>query len=315
MHRNAPLTPEGRLRLCHRIGSGWSVAAAAESMNVSRQTASKWWGRYLREGIPGLADRSSRPRRSPQQTPGATERQILRLRRDRKLGPARIGGILGIPASTVHRVLVRHGCNRLRWMDRPTGRVIRRIETSRCGELVHIDVKKLARIPAGGGHRMLGQVAGRPHQKDGTGYAHIHSAIDAYSRLAYSEFGGPENAQTCVGFLERARRFFAGYGIRIERILTDNGVGYRSTRWAQRCGELGIAHTRTKPYHPATNGKAERYNRTLLDEWAYQRFYGSEAERAGTLDGFVHAYNHHRYHTAVGGPPVSRVNNVSGDHT
>jgi transposase InsO family protein len=315
MHRNAPLTPEGRWRLCHRIQDGWSITAAAESMNVSRQTASKWWGRYRREGRAGLRDRSSCPRTSPRRTTTDIERQILRLRTKRKLGPARIGGILGIPASTVHRVLVRHGCNRLRWMDRPTGRVIRRIATSRCGELVHIDVKKLARIPDGGGHRILGQVAGRPHQRDGTGYAHIHSAIDAYSRLAYSEFAGPESAQACVGFLERAMRFFAGYGITIERILTDNGVGYRSTRGAQRCAQLGITHTRTKPYHPATNGKAERFNRTLLDEWAYVRFYGSEDERAGTLDGFVHAYNHHRYHTAVGGPPVSRVNNLSGDHT
>ena len=315
MHRNAPLTPEGRLRLCHRIGSGWSVTAAAESMNISRQTASKWWGRYLREGIPGLADRSSRPRRSPQRTPGDLARQILQLRRDRKLGPARIGGILGIPPSTVHRVLVRHGCNRLSWLDRPTGAPVRRIHTSRPGELVHVDVKKLARIPRGGGHRMLGQVVGRPHQQDGTGYAHIHSAIDAYSRLAYSEFGGPESAEACVGFLERAVRFFAGYHLTIERILTDNGVGYRSILWAQRCAQLGIAHTRTRPYHPATNGKAERYNRTLLDEWAYVRFYASDHERAATLDGFLHAYNHHRYHTAVGGPPISRVNNVSGHHT
>jgi transposase InsO family protein len=315
MHRNAPLTPEGRLRLCHRIASGWSVTAAAESMNISRQTAHKWWGRYRRDGAAGLTDRSSRPHRVPLRTASDLERQILALRRTRKLGPARIAGILKMPASTVHRVLVRHGCNRLSWMDRPTGRLVRRIETSRPGELVHIDVKKLARIPRGGGHRMLGQVVGRPHQQDGTGYAHLHSAIDAHSRLAYSEFGGPESAQTCVGFLERAMRFFAGYGIRIERILTDNGVGYRSTLWAQRCGELGIAHTRTKPYHPATNGKAERYNRTLLDEWAYVRFYASDQERAATLDGFLHAYNHHRYHTAVGGPPISRVNNVSGDHT
>jgi transposase InsO family protein len=314
MHRNAPLTPEGRLRLCHRIAGGWSVTAAAESMQISRQTASKWWGRYLREGTRGLADRSSRPRRSPRRTRPDLERQILTLRTQRKLGPARIGGILMIPASTVHRVLVRHGCNRLAWMDRPTGRVIRRISTSRCGELVHIDVKKLARIPTGGGHKMLGRSTGRAHQRQQAGYTHIHSAIDAYSRLAYSEFGGPESAQTCVGFLERATRFFASYAITIERILTDNGVGYRSTAWAKRCDQLGITHTRTKPYHPATNGKVERFNRTLLDEWAYVRFYGSEAERAATLDGFVHAYNHHRYHTAVGGPPVSRVNNVLGDH-
>jgi transposase InsO family protein len=315
MHRNAPLTPEGRLRLCHRIAAGWSVAAAAESMNISRQTASKWWGRYLREGSQGLIDRSSRPHRSPTRTAAHLERRILDLRGQRKLGPARIGGILGIPASTVHRVLVRHRVNRLGWMDRPTGRVIRRIETSHPGQLVHIDVKKLARIPDGGGHRMLGRIAGKPHQRSGTGYTHIHSAIDAYSRLAYSEFAGPETPANCVGFLERAAVFFAGYGIAITRILTDNGNGYRSHRWARACAGLGITHTRTRPYHPATNGKAERYNRTLLDEWAYQRFYGSEAERAGTLDGFVHAYNHHRYHTAVGGTPISRVNNVPGDHT
>jgi len=315
MHRNAPLTPEGRLRLCHRIAGGWSITAAAESMNIARQTASKWWGRYVRDGTSGLVDRSSRPRRSPTRTPARIERQILTLRYSRKLGPARIAGILGMPASTVHRVLVRCGCNRLSWMDRPTGRVIRRITTSRCGELVHIDVKKLARIPAGGGHKMLGLIAGTPHKRAGTGYTHIHSAIDAYSRLAYSEFAGPENTAACVAFLERATEFFAGYAITVERVLTDNGNGYRSNLWARTCQRLGITHTRTKPYHPATNGKAERFNRTLLDEWSYVRFYGSEDERAATLDGFVHTYNHHRYHTAVGGPPVSRVNNVSGDHT
>jgi hypothetical protein len=150
MHANAPLTPEGRLRLCRRIQSGWSITATAESMNVSRQTASKWWGRYVCEGIQGLCDRTSRPHRSPRQTSWALERQIVELRATRKLGPARIGGILGVPASTVHRVLVRAGMNRLRWMDRPTGRVVRRIETSRCGELVHIDVNKLAAIPIRG---------------------------------------------------------------------------------------------------------------------------------------------------------------------
>jgi transposase InsO family protein len=314
MHRNAPLTPEGRLRLCHRIDSGWSVAAAAESMNISRQTAHKWWSRYRYEGHVGLLDRSSRPHRSPMRTKLSVERQILGLRATRKLGPARIAGILGIPASTVHRVLVRYSVNRLSWMDRPTGRVVRRIETSRSGELIHIDVKKLARIPEGGGHRMLGRIAGIKHQRTGTGYTHIHSAIDAYSRLAYSEFAGPENAANCVGFLDRAAAWFSQHHIAIERILTDNGNGYRSRAWAHRCAELGITHTRTKPYTPRTNGKAERFNRTLLDEWGYVRFYASEAERARTLDSFLHQYNHHRYHTAVGGPPISRVNNVAGDH-
>ncbi len=303
------------MRLCHRIQSGWSITAAAESMNISRQTASKWWGRFVREGDCGLVDRSSRPRHSPNRTPAGIEARILRLRAERKLGPARIGGILGVPASSVHRVLVRAGVNRLRWMDRPTGRPVRRIHTTRCGELVHIDVKKLARIPDGGGHRMLGDVAGRPNQRARAGYTHIHSAIDAYSRLAYSEFAGQENTPNCVAFLERALGWFAEHGIAIERVLTDNGNGYRSHLWARTCTGLGITHTRTKPYRPATNGKAERFNRTLLDEWAYVRFYGSEDERAGTLQGFLHTYNHHRFHTAVGGPPISRVNNVSGDHT
>jgi len=179
-------------------------------MNVSRQTASKWWGRFARKGIAGLRDRSGRPVHSPNRTPALTEARILALRATRKLGPARIGGILGIPASTVHRVLVRAGVNRLAWMDRPTGRVVRRIATERPGELVHIDVKKLARIPDGGGHRMLGDVQGRPNQCQGTGDTHIHSAIDAYSRLACSEFAGCENTPNCVGFLERAVRFFAG---------------------------------------------------------------------------------------------------------
>ena len=205
--------------------------------------------------------------------------------------------------------------NRLRWLDRPTGQPVRRIQTSRPGELIHVDVKKLARIPDGGGHRMLGDVRGRPNQRQGTGYTHIHSAIDAYSRLAYSEFAGPENTPRCVAFLERAVGFFAEHGVQIERILSDNGNGYRSTRWAARCAELGIRHSRTRPYRPATNAKVERVNRTLLDEWAYVRFSGSEDARAGTLHRFLHDYNHHRFHTAVGGPPVSRVNNVPGDHT
>ena len=150
MHRNAPLTPEGRLRLCQRILDGWTVAAAAESMNISRQCAHKWWGRYQAQGVAALEDRSSRPHSCPHRTPARIEQRIVALRRSRRLGPARLAGIVGVPASTVHRILVRHGVNRLRWMDRPTGRVVRRIETQRCGELVHIDVKKLARVPTGG---------------------------------------------------------------------------------------------------------------------------------------------------------------------
>jgi transposase InsO family protein len=316
MHGNARLTLWGRQELVRRIGGGMSVAAAAESMNVSRQCAYKWWRRYRDEGVAGLEDRSSRPHSCPHQTPARVERRIVALRQSRKLGPARLAGIVDVPPSTVHRVLVRHGMNRLRWMDRPTGRVIRRIETTRCGELVHIDVKKLAKVPPGGGHRMLGREARTGGVvKKGLGYTHIHTAIDAYSRLAYSEFAGTENTTNCVAFLDRAIAWFAERGITIERILTDNGNGYRSVPWKQRCAELGIEHTRTKPYHPATNGKVERFNRTLLDEWAYARLWRSEPARARTLDRWLHRYNHHRHHTAVGGPPASRVTNLAGHNS
>lgn len=176
MHANAPLSPEGRLRLCLRIKDGWSVTAAVESMNVSRQTAHKWWRRFCDAGTCGLVDRSSRPRSCPHQKPAAVERRIVTLRRSRMLGPARLAGIVEVPASTIHRILVRHGVNRLKWMDRTNGRLVRRIETDRCGELVHIDVKKL----------------GRAATQDcrGPSYTHFHTAIDAHSWLAYSEFAG-----------------------------------------------------------------------------------------------------------------------------
>lgn len=317
MHRNAPLTPEGRLRLVRRIEEGWTVAEAARSMNISRQCAHKWWARYRDEGLEGLRDRSSRPRSCPHQTPARVERRIVDLRKSRKLGPARLAGIVGVPASTVHRVLVRAGVNRLRWMDRPTGAPVRRIETSRCGELVHIDVKKLAKVPDGGGHRIHGRTGTRngSMSKRGNGYGHVHVAIDAYSRLAYAEFAGPENQVNCVAFLDRAVAFFATYGITIERILTDNGNGYRSKRWKKRCAALGIRHSRTKPYRPATNGKAERFNRTLCDEWAYARLWKSERSRRLGLDRFMHRYNHHRHHTAIGDPPISRVTNLAGHNT
>ncbi len=318
MHRNAPLTPEGRLRLCRRIEAGWTVAAAAESMNVSRQCAHKWWGRFRSEGVAGLADRSSRPVRSPARTPQRLERRIVALRRSRKLGPARLAGIVGVPASTVHRVLVRHGVNRLVWMDRVTGRVVRRIETTRPGELVHVDVKKLARVPAGGGWRIHGQAArtlrpghgGRPY----LGYAFVHSAIDAHTRLAYSEIHADEQATTAVAFWVRAVAFYACHGIQVERVLTDNGSCYRSRTWAAVCADHSICHSRTRPYRPATNGKIERFNRTLLEEWAYARPWQSDDQRARFLANWLHRYNHHRHHTAIGGPPIGRVTKVPGQH-
>jgi transposase-like protein len=316
MHRNAPLTEEGRRRLCERIEDGWTVAATAESMNISRQCAHKWWRRFRDEGVDGLRDRSSRPHHCPQQTPARIERRIVALRQSRKLGPARLADIVDVPASTVHRVLVRHGMNRLRFMDRPTGRVIRRIETDHPGELVHVDVKKLARIPAGGGHKKVGPTVGRRNKRPGrTGYTYIHSAIDAHSRIAYSEILGPETALSTTEFFRRAVTYFGSLGITVERVLSDNGSGYKSHLWADTCTELGIRHTRTKPYHPATNGKVERFNRTLADEWAYVRLFKSEASRARTFDAFIHSYNYHRHHTAIGGTPLARVTNLVGQHT
>jgi transposase InsO family protein len=204
--------------------------------------------------------------------------------------------------------------NRLSHLDRQTAQPIRRYERTRPGELVHVDVKKLARVPHGGGHRKLGRST-ETKRRRGAGYTHIHTAIDAYSRLAYSEFAGPEDTPHCIAFLDRAVTWFAHRGITIERVLTDNGNGYRSLAWRDRCAELGIAHSRTRAYRPATNGKVERFNRTLADEWAYARLWRSERSRARALDRFLHRYNHHRHHTAVGGPPVGRVNNLLGQNT
>lgn len=316
LHGNAPLTVEGRRRLVERIGSGWTIKAAAEAANISRQTASKWWNRWLAEGADGLLDRSSRPHRLPRKTRRKVEKRIVGLRRRRKLGPARIAGIVGVPASTVHAVLVRNGLNRLEWMDRLSGRVIRRIETSRCGELAHVDVKFQAVVPPGGGHRILGpDVRAGSTIKQGRGYVCVHTMIDAHSRLAYVEILGNENTEDCVAFLDRAVAWFADHGIRIERILSDNGNGYRSFAWRDRCAELGIVHTRIKPRHPWTNGKVERFNRTIRDEWAWARLYRSDAERGRALDRWIHDYNHHRHHTAIGGPPISRVNDLPGHNT
>jgi transposase InsO family protein len=314
MHAKAPLTPEGRLRLCRRIEAGWTIAGAAESIGISRQTAHKWWRRYCEEGELGLRDRSSRPRRCPRKLDPKLERKIVEARRRRGVGPARLAPQIGVPASTLHRVLQRNGVSRLSDLDRTTGRTIRRIETSHPGELIHMDVKKLAKIPPGGGWRVNGR-QGRPDRCGQTGYAFVHSAIDAHSRLAYSEIHQDEQAVTMMGFWGRARAFFASYGISIERVMTDNGSCYRSKTFAQLLFDQGIRHTFIRPFRPQTNGKVERFNRTLRDEWAYARPYRSEAARTRALDAWLHLYNHHRHHTAIKGTPVSCVNNLSGQNT
>jgi transposase InsO family protein len=300
-----------------RIEAGRPVAHVAAEMGISRPTAYKWWRRWQDVGEAGLVDRSSRPKSCPHQTPVPVEVQIAELRRELKLGPVRLGARIGVAPSTVHRVLVRLGLNRLAWIDRPTGEVIRRYERTRPGELVHVDIKKLGRIPDGGGHKVLGRQAGTKnndgHGPRRIGYGFIHSAVDDYTRLAYSEVLTDEAKATASAFWERARAWFADHGITVTEVLTDNGSCYRSQLFAETLGE--IKHRRTRPYRPQTNGKVERFNRTMLEEWAYVRPYLSEAERVAALDDWLHLYNHHRHHTAVGGPPISRVNDLPGHYS
>jgi transposase InsO family protein len=315
-HRNARLTVHGRRLLVERVSSGRPVAHVAAEMGVSRATAHKWVRRWRAEGEPGLQDRPSRPHTTPHRTPAATEADVCRLRRERKLGPARIGPVLGLPASTVHRILTRHGLHRLAFLDRPTGTVIRRYERDRPGELIHVDVKKLGRIPDGGGHKVHGRQASRA-TRTGVGFDYVHSAVDDHTRLAYSEIHSDEKAVTCADFLRRAAAFFTTCGIdRIERVLTDNAWSYRkSTLWKQALADLGATGKLTRPYRPQTNGKVERFNRTLLDEWAYQRPFTSNDQRTAALKEFLHGYNYHRCHTALGGqPPITRVNNPAGQY-
>jgi transposase InsO family protein len=315
-HANAPLTPQGRLLLCRRIEGGSPIAHVASAMGISRRCASKWWHRYLELGTDGLFDRSSRPRNSPGQTPAKVEDRICRLRRKEKLGPDRLGGRLNMPASTVHRVLVRHDLNRLSHVDRQTGEPIRRYERKRPGELVHVDVKKLGKVPPGGGHKVRGRAATAAEKKRRTriGFAYVHSAVDDHSRLAYSEVLPDETGPTSADFWRRAEAFFSAHGIVVERVMTDNAWAYKGKDFNDALDETGVKHRYCRPYRPQTNGKVERFNRTLLEEWAYVRPYRCESVRTRALDPWLHRYNYHRVHTAIGDPPISRVTNVPGDY-
>jgi transposase InsO family protein len=282
-------------------------------MGISRRCASKWWHRYLELGVDGLHDRSSRPRRSPNRTPARMERRIVCHRKRDKIGPDRIAARLDVPSSTVHRVLVRHDLNRLAHLDRQTAEPIRRYERKRPGELVHVDIKKLGRIPPGGGHKVHGRAATRRNRRRGVGYAYLHTALDDYTRLAYTEVLTDEKGATAAGFWRRAEAWFRARGIVIERVLSDNGFCYRGKLFNEALGD--IRHLYCRPYRPQTNGKVERFHRTLLEEWAYVRPYTCEAARTRVLASWLHRYNHHRVHTAVGGPPISRVTNLPGEHT
>jgi transposase InsO family protein len=318
VHPRPRLNVFGRQLLIDRLEAGWSASAAAESAGVSRATAYKWWRRYRAEGRGGLEDRSCRPHRSPGRMAAELEALVLELRQSRKLGPHRLGAVVGVPRSTVYKVLRRHNLHRLDWLDRPTGRLIRRIEVATVGELVHLDVKKLGRIPDGGGHRVHGRRSRpSPGQGKGPGYDYVHSAIDACSRLAYSEVLLDESGATSSAFLRRAADWFAGYGIRIQSLVTDNAMAYRlSAQFRDTVGDLGVSHRRTPPYTPQLNGKVERFHRTLLEEWAYIQPYNGNSERTALLSAWLHSYNFHRTHTALGGrPPISRVNDLRGNYS
>lgn len=317
-HPNATLTPKGRTLLARCIvEDGWSLRRAAERFQVSTGTANRWATRYREHGAAGMHDRSSQPHTSPHRTCTRTERRIIALRVNRRWGPARIGYHLGIHPSTVHKVLSRYGCSRLSFQDRATGRCIRRYEHKAPGDMIHVDIKKLGRIPDGGGHQILGRAAGNRNKtrtiaNRRPGYAYLHNAVDDHSRLAYTEILKDEKKETAAGFWERANAYFASLGITVRQVLTDNGACYRSHAFRDALG-AAVKHRRTRPYRPQTNGKVERFNRTMLEEWAYARPYRTEAERVAAFQGWLDYYNYRRGHTALKGlAPADRVLNLRG---
>jgi transposase InsO family protein len=316
-HGNARLTVHGRKLIVARHQDGWRQAHIAAAMGISRKCVRTWLARYAAEGEAGLVDRSSRPHTSPTRTTAEVEDRIVELRDRERKGPDWLGAELGVPARTVSRVLLRRGRPRLCALDPMTGEVIRsskqtatRYEKDRPGELVHMDVKKLGRIPDGGGWRAHGRAGSRTGRDRATkvGYDYVHSLVDDHSRLAYSEILPDEKGATCAAFLTRAAAYFAAHGItRIERVMTDNAFAYKYSL-TNACAALGARQKFIKPHCPWQNGKVERLNRTLASEWAYRQVFTSNAERAAALAPWIEHYNTRRRHSALGGrPPTSRL--------
>ncbi len=325
VHANAPLGPKGRLTMVLRvIEHGWSLTEAAEAAGVSDRTCSKWVGRYRAEGDAGLLDRSSAPRSVPHRTPDELVEVIVALRRLRMTG-AEIAFCLAMALLTVSAVLGRVGLGKLSRLEPPEPP--NRYERRHPGELIHVDVKKLGRIQGGAGKRVTGTRRNpdpRRRDSDGVerrtkGWDYVHIAIDDATRLAYVEVLRDEKATSAVGFLRRAIAFYAAHGVAVRRVMSDNGACYRSAIHAFACRSMGLKHLRTRPYRPRTNGKAERFIRTLLGGWAYGAIYASSAERTAALDGWLWTYNHRRPHGALSHkPPAARLhelNNLAGSYT
>jgi transposase InsO family protein len=303
IHKNARTTPHSRMLMVQRLASGWTVAGVAAAHGVSPRTVRKWRDRHAAEGETGLADRSSRPSRSPARLNDSSEGEILSLRRERLTGPM-IARRLGRPVSTIGLVLRRNGLGRLRALDeRPA---VIRYERDRPGELLHVDIKKLGRID-GVGHRITGDRTGQSNKR-GAGWEYLHIAIDDASRLAYTELLPDQRKESAVAFTRRVIAWFDGHGVSIERLMSDNGSAYKSVAFRGLLAEHGIIHKRTKPYTPRTNRKAERFIQTSLREWAYARAFQTSAERAAALLPWLTDYNFQRPHSALGGcPPIRRV--------
>ncbi len=312
LHANAALSLNARRRMVAAVvEQGRSLTQAAQAAGVSDRTCSKWVGRYRAEGDAGLLDRSSAPRQVHNRTDERTVQLLAALRRLRFTAPE-LAELLGMPISTISGILKRIGMGRLGRLGMEPAR---RYERERPGELIHIDVKKLGRIAGGAGHRFTGRGPGA-HRNRGIGWDAVHVAVDDATRLAYVEVLPDEKALTAVGFLRRAITHFASYGITVERVITDNGSPYLSTAHTIACRTLGIRHLRTRPYRPQTNGKAERFIRTMLGGWAYGAIYRSSAERTAALDGWLWHYNHHRPHQALGRQtPATRLNNLLGTYS